>query len=151
MPQSLSAIYLHLIFSTKGRRPWLADDAVRTRLHAYLAAASGVLDCPAIEVGGVADHVHVLVRLGRQVAIADLVKELKRVTSRWLKTQSAELGDFQWQGGYAAFSVSVSNVKRVGAYIAGQPEHHARYDFRGELEALLRRHGVEWDERYLWD
>lgn len=151
MPQSLSAVYIHVVFSTKDRRPVLSSADVRARLHAYLAVASRELDCPALEVGGVADHVHALARLGRQVAQAEWVKEIKRVSSRWLKTEIAGLADFQWQGGYAAFSVSPSNIARVRKYIVEQEAHHQRYDYRAELVSLLRRHGLDWDERYLWD
>ena len=149
MPQSLSAVYLHLVFAIKDRRPLLTDSILRARLHAYIAATSGELQCPALEVGGVADHVHLLARCGREITQADWVKELKRVSSRWLKAQ--KIADFEWQGGYAIFSVSPSNLDRVRAYVAEQERHHRRFDYQSELRDLLRRHGLEWDERYLWD
>ena len=151
MPQSLSAVYLHLVFSTKGRLPLLADGDLRARLHSYLGAASRELDCPPLQVGGVADHVHILARNGRETAQAGWVKEIKRVSSRWLKTQGAAFKDFEWQGGYAVFSVSPSTLERVRAYVADQERHHRRFDYQGELRALPRRHGLEWDERHLWD
>ena len=121
------------------------------RLHAYIAAASREIECPALEVGGLADHVHVLARLGRQAAPAEWVKEIKRISSRWIKSQNEDLANFQWQGGYAAFSVSASNVMRVRRYILEQERHHTRFDYRSELVSLLKRHGLEWEERYLWD
>jgi REP-associated tyrosine transposase len=97
------------------------------------------------------DHVHLLARLGRNITQAAWVKELKRVSNRWLKEQGRTYGDFRWQGGYAGFSVSLSNVERVKRYIANQEEHHRELDFQDELRALLRKHNVEWDERYVWD
>jgi len=151
MPQSLSAVYLHAVFSTKDRVPAFADSAMRGRLHAFLGAASREIDCPPLQVGGVADHVHVLARVGRGISQSDWIKELKRVSSRWIKTQGGVLADFQWQRGYAVFSVSPSNLERVRAYVAAQEKHHARFDYQRELRTLLQRHGVEYDESHLWD
>lgn len=151
MPQSLSTVYIHLVFSTKERRAFLHDQAVRDALHAYLGGISRQLECPPIRIGGVEDHVHVLARLGRTITQAEWVKELKRVSNLWLKEQGREYADFQWQGGYAAFSVSQSNLKQVTEYIARQEEHHRKVTFQDELRALLRKHGIEFDERYVWD
>jgi REP element-mobilizing transposase RayT len=151
MPQSLSAVYIHLVFSTKERRPWFRDLALRSSLHGYIGEISKRLDCPPIIVGGVEDHVHGLSRLGRTMTQGELVKELKRVSSSWLKEQDAEFADFRWQGGYAAFSVSQSNLEQVKRYIALQAEHHRKMSFQDELRTLLRKHEVEWDERYAWD
>src|SRR5947207_4590122 len=99
MPQSLSAVYTHLVFSTKERRPFLRDKALRDKLHAQLGAISKVLDCPPLLIGGVEDHVHLLCRLGRTITQAEWVKELKRVSNGWLKDQAHEFADFEWQGG----------------------------------------------------
>jgi putative transposase len=151
MPQSLSAVYIHLVFSTKDRRPWLRDKCIRTSLHGYLGEVSKQLDCPPLLVGGIEDHVHLLARFGRTITQADWVKELKRVSSVWLKEQSREFDDFYWQGGYADFSVSQSNLEPVREYIFRQDEHHLKIGFQDELRALLRKHEMEWDERYVWD
>jgi len=151
MPQSLSAVYLHLVFSTKVRRPFVRDPVTRTALHAYLGGISKTLNCPPIIVGGTEDHVHVLARFGRTITQAEWVKELKRVSSGWLKKQGRAYRDFQWQAGYAAFSVSRSSLDRVRNYIADQETHHLKMDFQGELRSLLRKHDVEWDERLVWD
>src|SRR5690349_4110085 len=121
MPQSLSVVYIHLVFSTKERRPFLRDAALRQSTHAYLGGISKRLDCPPIAVGGVEDHVHFLARFGRTVTQADWVKELKRVSNEWLQKEG--IPDFQWQAGYAGFSVSQSNLEQVQAYIARQVEH----------------------------
>jgi len=151
MPQSLSAVYIHLVFSTKHRRPLLRDAARRESLHAYLGSVSKNLDCPPILVGGIEDHVHLLCRFGRTIAQAEGVKELKRVSNLWLQEQGPDYADFQWQGGYADFSVSQSRLVEVKQYIAGQEEHHRKLGFQDELRALLRRHEIELDERYVWD
>ncbi len=151
MPQSLSAVYLHLVFSTKDRRPFLRDPDLRAETHAYLGSASGQLDCPAILAGGVEDHIHLLARYARTITQADWVKELKRVTSIWIKTRAPSLSEFAWQAGYGVFSVSASNTETVRAYVERQDEHHRQLSFQDEFRALLRKHGLEWDERYIWD
>jgi REP element-mobilizing transposase RayT len=151
MPQSLSAVYIHLVFSTKERRPFLRDKVIQESLHAYLGAVSKQIECPPLKVGGVEDHVHLVCRLARTITQAEWVKELKRVSSIWIKEQSPEYVDFQWQGGYAAFSVSQSNLPEVSEYIARQESHHRKMSFQDELRALLRKHNLEWDERYAWD
>jgi len=151
MPQSLSAVYVHLVFSTKERRPFLRDSEERESLHAYLGGISKALGCAPIIVGGVEDHIHLLARFGRTITQADWVKELKRVSNLWLKEQGPAYGEFQWQRGYAAFSVSQSNLERVKNYIVNQEAHHRKLSFQDELRALLRKHDVEWDERYVWD
>jgi len=151
MPQSLSAVYIHLVFSTKERRPFLRDKPTRDALHAYLGGISKQLECPPICVGGVEDHVHLLARFGRTITQAEWVKELKRVSNLWFKEQSNDYADFQWQGGYADFSVSQSNLEQVIEYITNQEDHHRTMTFQDELRTLLRRHHIEFDERYVWD
>ena len=151
MPQSLSIVYIHLVFSTKERRPFLRDKPARDSLHGYLGGISKNLDCPPILIGGVEDHVHLLCRFARTITQAEWVKELKRVSNGWLKEQGSEYADFEWQGGYADFSVSKSNLEQVKRYIANQEEHHRKMGFQEELRELLRRHQQEWDERYVWD
>jgi putative transposase len=151
MPQSLSIVYIHLVFSTKGRQPFLRDKPVRDSLHAFLGGISKKLDCPPLIVGGVEDHVHLLCRFGRTITQAEWVKELKRVSSGWMKEQGSDYSQFEWQGGYADFSVSQSNLEQVRQYIANQAEHHRKMSFQDELRELLRKHQQEWDERYIWD
>jgi REP element-mobilizing transposase RayT len=151
MPQSLSVVYIHLVFSTKGRRPFLRDRGIRESLHRYLGEISKRLQCPPISIGGVEDHVHLLTRFGRTITQAEWVKESKRVSNQWLQEQDVWFRDFEWQGGYAAFSVSPSNLDEVKDYIGRQEEHHKKMTFQDELRALLRKHEVEWDERYVWD
>ena len=151
MPQSLSAVCIHLVFSTKDRRPLLRDKAARDALHSYLGGISKQLDCPPILVGGVEDHIHLLARFGRTITQAEWVKELKRVSNIWLKERGREHADFEWQGGYADFGISQSNLEQVKQYIANQEEHHRKMSFQDELRLLLRKHEIEWDEKYVWD
>ena len=151
MPQSLSVVYIHLVFSTKNRQPFLRDPETRADLHSFLGGTSKKLDCAPIIVGGVEDHVHLLCRFGRSITQADWVKELKRISNLWLKDQDDKYRDFEWQKGYADFSVSQSNLEQVKHYIANQEAHHRKMSFQGEIRELLRRHQQEWDEKYFWD
>lgn len=151
MPQSLSFVYLHVVFSTKERRPFLRDAGLRGEVHSYLGGISKQLDCAPIIVGGVEDHVHLLARQARKITQADWVKELKRVSSIWIKQRDPSLREFAWQSGYGIFSVSSSNLDAVTRYIADQEKHHRKTTFQEEYRAFLKRHGVAWDERYVWD
>ena len=151
MPQPLSAVYLHLVFSIKERRPFLKDQILRSECHAYLGGISKKLDCPVILVGGVEDHVHILARESRSIAQADWVKELKRASSLWIKERDPAAKEFAWQAGYGVFSVSFSHLEKVTEYIARQEEHHRVRSFQDELRAMLAKHRIEWDEKYLWD
>lgn len=150
MPQSLSAVYIHLVFSTKERCPYLRDVAIRSAVHSYLGGVSKQLGCAPIVTGGIEDHVHLLARMSRTITQAEWVKELKRVSNLWIKKQYS-MRDFEWQGGYADFSVSASNLERVKHYIQSQHDHHHRVNFQEELRSLLRKHRVEGDDRYVWD
>jgi REP element-mobilizing transposase RayT len=151
MPQSLSAVYVHLVFSTKERRPFLRNPAERNAMHGYMGAISKQLHCTPICVGGFEDHVHLLAWLARPISQAEWAKELKRVSSRWFKEQSSAHREFGWQRGYATFSVSKSNLEQVRSYIINQEAHHRKFSFQDELRALLRSNGIDWDERYVWD
>jgi REP element-mobilizing transposase RayT len=150
MPQSLSNILIHLIWSTKDRHPWL-EPGIREKVHAFLAGAVRQCDCEAYRVGGVADHVHLAVRLSRTLSVADLVKEIKTASSRWLKTQASTLADFSWQQGYGAFSVGMRQKEILLHYIDNQEEHHRTGTFQDEYRAFLTKYGIEYDERYVWD
>ena len=151
MPQALSAVYIHLVFSTKDRRPFLRDKVVRKALHEYLGGISKKIECAPIQVGGVEDHIHLLARFSRTITQAEWVKELKRASNLWLQDHGRDYADFGWQRGYADFSVSQSKLKDVEDYIVGQPQHHLKIGFQDELRALLRKHEIAWDENYVWD
>jgi putative transposase len=151
MPQSLAKVLVHLVFSTKNRYPFLADKEIRDEVHAYLGGTCNELDCPVLKVGGVADHVHILCALSRSISIAKLVGEVKRASSKWMKTKGKMLTKFAWQNGYGAFSVGQAEFERVRAYIAGQEEHHKKKTFQDEYRAFLKEYDIEYDERYVWD
>jgi len=151
MAQSLAKILLHLVFSTKERRPFLKDPALREKFHRYLGGILTNLECQPIIVGGVEDHVHLLFAHSRTAAVADVVKELKRGSTVWLKTKSPGLSEFAWQNGYGVFSIGQSQVEDVRAYIAGQEEHHRKVSFQEEFRRLLERYEIAFDERYVWD
>ena len=150
MPQSLSYLLTHIVFSTKDRTPVL-DATVRTALHAYLATVARHVDCECFRVGGVADHVHLAVRLSRTLTMAKLIEELKTSSSKWLKIQSPALASFAWQRGYGAFSVGPSDLNALLHYIDTQEEHHRARTFQDEYRAFLTKYGIEYDERYVWD
>ena len=149
MGQSLSQVYIHEVFSTKDRLPAITDN-VRDDLHRYTSAVMDGLGCPAIEIGGTDEHLHILHRLSRTTSIAQVMEGVKKPTSRWMKGRGAGYGKFEWQPGYGAFSVSASLVPTVQSYIRNQMAHHKRQTFQDELRELLRRHGIEYDELYLW-
>jgi putative transposase len=151
MPQSLAKILVHTVFSTKDRRPFLRDKLLREELHRYLGGILTHNDCQPIIIGGVEDHVHILSTLSRTCQAADMVKEVKRGSSLWLKTKSPDLHDFSWQSGYGIFSIGNSQVESVRNYIAGQEEHHRKVSFQDEFREFLKRYGVEFDERFVWD
>ncbi|HEY5382201.1 MAG TPA: IS200/IS605 family transposase [Acidobacteriaceae bacterium] len=150
MPQSLSLILVHIIFSTKDRRPAL-DETIRPALFAYLAGIARTTGCECYRVGGISDHVHLAIRLARTMTAAKLVQELKTSSTKWLKDRSPHHARFAWQRGYAIFSVGPSHRDALTQYIDTQQQHHEQYSFQEELRALLTKYGFESDERYLWD
>ena len=150
MPQSLARNHVHLVFSTKDRHPTLTDP-IRVELHSYMAAVMANIDCPVTLINSVTDHVHILCNLHRTVPLAKAVEEVKKSSSKWIKTKSPMLGKFAWQAGYGAFSVSESNLGAVANYIAMQEEHHRKNSFQDEYREFMKKHKVEWDERYVWD
>ncbi len=150
MAQSLSQILLHIVFSTKNRRPCLPP-AIHAQLYPYMASVLSALECPAVEVGGTSDHIHLLCSLSRILSVAELVENVKKPASKWLKSKGTDYGKFQWQSGYAAFSVSPSLSPRLVKYIRAQEAHHQKVSFKDEFRKLLERHSISYDEKYLWD
>jgi putative transposase len=151
MAQSLARLWTHLIFSTKERYPFLSDSTARADMHAYLGTVLRNHDCHTLVVGGTEDHVHALFTLSRNYSIADIVKEVKRASSSWIKTIERRYSKFRWQSGYGAFSVSQSHVSQVRAYIERQEQHHRRKTFQDEFRAFLKKYEIEYDDRYVWD
>lgn len=149
MPQSLSYVLVHLIFSTKGRRPLLTD-VIRGEMHAVLAASVGAENI-CVRVGGVSDHVHVALFIARTETMAKLVERLKVSSAKWIKMKGPEFAKFGWQRGYAAFSVGLSDRAALVRYIDGQAAHHRRRDYQAEMRAMFAKYGVAFDERFVWD
>jgi REP element-mobilizing transposase RayT len=150
MPQSLSHVVIHVIFSSKDRFPCLGA-SVRPGLHAYLATVARNAGCDCHRVGGAADHVPLAIRLSRTITIAQLVETLKTSSSKWVKTQTKELGGFSWHRGYGCFSVGPSDLEALCAYIDRQEEHHRTRSFQEEFRAFLAKYDVVYDEAYVWD
>jgi REP element-mobilizing transposase RayT len=150
MPQSLASLHTHLVFSTKNREP-LITDPVRDSLHAYMAAVLQNLHCVPVLINSVEDHIHLLFDMARTVTVSQVVEDVKKSSSKWIKTQGKEFVAFAWQSGYGAFAVSESNVETVRQYIANQREHHRTKTFQEEYRAFLKRHNIAFDERYVWD
>jgi REP element-mobilizing transposase RayT len=149
MPQSFSSLHCHIVFSTKNRQAWINRE-LQPRVYEYIGGILRNNSCALIAAGGMPDHVHLLVSLGRTVSVSEVVRLIKTNSSGWIHDE-LRLRDFQWQTGYGAFAVSYSNVEVVQQYLAKQEEHHRVRTFEDEFRELLRRHGLEWDERYVWD
>jgi REP element-mobilizing transposase RayT len=150
MPQSLSKVIIHFIFSTKDRHPWLNID-IRPRMHAYLATICRDVGAEVVRIAGVADHVHVVTTLPRTISQAEMLESIKKKSSKWIKGLSPDYRAFYWQRGYAAFSVSPSQIEGLLTYLESQEEHHRSRSFQEEFREFLRKHGVQCDERYMWD
>jgi putative transposase len=153
MPQSLSRVIIHLIYSTKNREPLLTPP-IRVELFPYLATVLTDYNCVPIQIGGIEDHIHLLFGLSRTIAISELVETLKTSTSKWLKTKTAtnpDLAHFHWQSGYGAFSLSQSDLDVAIKYIANQETHHAKTTFQEEYRRFLQRYQVPYEDKYVWD
>jgi REP element-mobilizing transposase RayT len=148
MPQTLSFNLVHLVFSTKHRAPLIHDD-IRPNLHAYLAGTARRLDCECFRVGGVADHVHLAVKLVTTRTAAKVVSEIKTGSSAWMKEQGVD--KFAWQRGYGLFSVGPADIGALIQYIDGQEAHHLKRSFQDEMRAFFEKCHVAFDERYVWD
>ncbi|NOX99130.1 MAG: IS200/IS605 family transposase [Verrucomicrobia bacterium] len=150
MSQSLAQVLVHIVFSTKGRQPWIGDE-VRDELHSYIGGAIENHNGTLLRAGSVADHIHLLVVQPRTCSPADLILHIKTGSSKWLKTKGAVYAQFHWQSGYGMFSVSPSHRQALEKYIDGQEEHHRKVTFQDEYRRLLNKYGAQWDERYVWD
>jgi REP element-mobilizing transposase RayT len=151
MPQSLVQIYLHLVFSTKHREPFLRDPLIREEMHGYLKGILDNLGCPRLKIGGVEDHVHILCQISQNVSLVDLIRDLKRDSTKWIKSQYPTQQHFHWQAGYGAFSVSPAHIDVLCEYIAKQEDHHRQVSFQEEFRKLCLKYGIALDERYVWD
>jgi REP element-mobilizing transposase RayT len=148
MASTLVCHYVHIVFSTKDRQAWIAD-SFASRLYAYIGGVARNRDCDLIAAGGVEDHIHLLVSLHQSCALAELMRDIKANSSRFVHDE-IHLPNFEWQNGYAAFSVSKSNVDAVIMYINTQRERHAARTFKDELISFLEKHGVEYNPEYVF-
>ena len=151
MPQSLEHVLLHIIFSTKERQSAPPILSIAPDLYKYISTIIRNLGCECPLMGGVADHVHLAVRLSRTIAIATLLDEVKASSSKWMKTQSPTAANFAWQRGYGVFSVGPTDQDKLLAYIRNQEEHHKTHTFQDEYLAFLTKYKIAYDEKYVWD
>ena len=142
--------HFHCVFSTQERRPFMTPE-FRQRLWPFLGGIARQNKMKAIEIGGVADHVHILLSLPSTMAISKALQLIKGGSSKWIHETFPDQRQFAWQKEYGAFSVSVSKLDQTIQYIQGQEEHHRRVTFQDEFLVLLKKHRIEYDERYLWD
>ena len=151
MPQSLSQVLVHVVFSTKHRQPFITEK-IEPELYAYIAKILyDECQSPASIIGGDNDHLHILLVQSRIWSMAKIVELIKKRSSKWIKTKGNEFRTFQWQAGYGVFSVSVSNAGIVKKYIANQKEHHRKTSYQNEFRIFLKKHDLDYDEKYVWD
>lgn len=150
MAQTLIEVYLHIVFSTKSRCN-LIHPEIEAELHRYMTGIAANLGSRCLAINGTENHIHTLVSLGKRITLSDLVREVKKGSTTWLKRQDAVARGFHWQDGYGGFSIGRSDIAGVRRYIASQKEHHRRVSYEEEFVALLEENGIEYDERYLWD
>jgi putative transposase len=148
MPSTHLSLYYHLVFSTKDRLPWI-DVSWETRFHQYIAGIVRDIKGKAIEIGGDADHAHILASLRATNSISEVLQNIKSGSSRWVH-EMIGLKMFQWQEGYGAFTVSKSEIEGTKNYISNQREHHRKKTFQEEYLELLKQHEIEFNEKYLW-
>lgn len=150
MPQSLSQLLVHVVFSTKNRERILLDE-VRDELHAYIGGVINNLRGTLLAAGSVEDHIHLCLAHPRTIAPSELIKEIKASSSKWLKEKDRKFENFYWQSGYGIFSISPSHRNALEEYIKNQREHHRVVTFQEEYRKLLEKYGIPYDEKYVWD
>ncbi len=154
MTQSLAKIWVHIIFSTKNRQPFLMEQSLQKKVHQYIASTCRQLGCTDVVVGGIDNHVHILLVMSKAITFPILIQKIKSSSSKWIKSlcgYKQNLSRFQWQRGYGAFSVSHSNVSTIIKYIHKQAWHHKKYSFENELIMLFAKHNIIYDKQYLFD
>ena len=150
MSQSLTNILVHIIFSTKDRQS-LINQRVEDQLHAHMAAVFKEYDSPALIIGGTENHVHILCSLSKKYSLSKILEDVKKCSSKWIKTIDPDCGKFYWQNGYGAFSIGFSGKTAAINYIKNQKEHHRNKTFQEEFLEFLNKYQVNYDERYIWD
>ena len=150
MGQSLSKVYVHITFSTKNRHPFI-DENVKKELFEYIGGVCKGLECNPVRVGGHKDHIHILCTLSKKISQMKLLEEVKKKSSKWIKSKGNQYYDFYWQDGYGIFSVNSSETAVVTQYIDNQDKHHTKKSFEDELRAFLRKYNIDFDEKYIWN
>jgi putative transposase len=150
MTQSLADVILHVVFSTKERKP-LIHSSIEEELYRYICGICNRLQSPIIKINGVEDHIHLLLQLGRTITISKLIGEIKSSSSQWIKTKGEQYHNFTWQSGYGGFSVSRPNLGTAKKYLSRQKEHHKKITFKEEFLIILQHAEISYDEKYLWD
>jgi putative transposase len=150
MAQSLNKVIVHIVFSTKHRQNFI-DDTIKDELFNYLGGTCKHLECNPIRVGGYRNHVHILCFLSKKITLIKLLEDVKKNSSKWMKTKGEAYTNFYWQDGYGAFSVNPKQVDLVIAYIDNQEKHHSKHTYEDEMRAFFKQYGIEYDERYVWD
>ena len=149
MAQTLVSLLVHIVFSTKNRANLITPD-IEPDLYKYISGTLRKMESPCLKIGGTANHLHLLISQSKNIALAFLLEELKKSSSKWIKQQDASFRVFKWQDGYGAFTIGQSNVATLKRYIELQKTHHRRRSFEDELRDLLKKYRVEYDERYIW-
>ena len=150
MVQSVANILVHIIFSTKNRQPMISQEIMQ-ELHSYMAGIAHAQDSKVHEIGGVEDHVHLLVSLPRTLQLSKLIENIKKGSSKWIKTKGHSYKGFSWQNGYGAFSIGQSAYENLRKYIKTQKDHHKTISFQDEYINFLQKYQISYDEKYLWD
>jgi len=150
MAQTLVSLYVHVIFSTKNRAGLITPE-IEPDLFGYIGGILNNNKSKLLAANGTSDHVHLLISLSKNLGLSELVGDIKRDSSVWIKKQDSQFRAFHWQDGYGAFSIGHSQIKTVKDYIARQKIKHAKIDFKNEFRAVLRKYEIEYDERYVWD
>ena len=150
MGQSLSKVYVHITFSTKNRHPFI-DENVKKELFEYIGGVCKGLECNPVRVGGHKDHIHILCTLSKKISQMKLLEEVKKQSSKWIKSKGKQYHDFYWQDGYGIFSVNPSETDVVTQYIDNQDKHHTEKSFKDELRSFLRKYNIDFDEKYIWN
>lgn len=149
MAQTLTCLRVHAVFSTKDRQPLIAPE-IEPELYAYLGGTMRNLDSHCLAAGGTSNHIHLLISQSKNIALSRLMEEIKKSSSKWIKTKGPALRTFAWQTGYGAFTIGQSQVEALQNYIARQKERHKKLTFEQELVAFLKKYQVPYDERYIW-
>jgi putative transposase len=150
MPQSLTKVYIHIVFSTKNHINLIGED-IKNDLFDYLGGICKQLECYPVRIGGHLNHIHILCILSKKITLVKLIEEIKKSSSKWIKNKDKKYLNFYWQNGYSTFSVNPSEINVVVDYINNQQQHHKKISFKDECRAFFKKYKIEYNEEYVWD